>query len=52
VRVLIQVTSALMVVIGLILVVRGAVENGWFEVLVGLLFVAAGAGRLYVERAR
>jgi fucose permease len=52
VRVLIQVTSALLVAIGLILVVRGAAESRWFEVLIGLLFVAAGAGRLYVERAR
>jgi hypothetical protein len=52
VRVLIQVTSAIMVVLGLILVVRGSVETRWFEVLIGLLFVAAGAGRLYVERAR
>jgi hypothetical protein len=52
VRVLIQVTSTLMVVLGLILVVRGSVETRWLEVLIGLLFVAAGAGRLYVERAR
>jgi hypothetical protein len=52
VRVLIQVTSAIMVVLGLILVARGSVETRWLEVLIGLLFVAAGAGRLYVERAR
>ena len=51
-RVVIQVTSALLAVIGLILAGRGLVEGRWFEVLVGLLFLAAGAGRLYVERAR
>jgi hypothetical protein len=52
VRTAILISSALMVVIGLILTVRGLVETGWFEVLIGLLFLAAGAGRLYVERAR
>ena len=51
-RAVIQLTSALLVVIGLILVGRGLIESRWFEVLVGLLFVAAGGGRLYVERAR
>jgi hypothetical protein len=52
VRVAIQVTSALMIVIGLILSVRGVAEGHWLEVVVGLLFLAAGGGRLYVERAR
>jgi uncharacterized membrane protein HdeD (DUF308 family) len=52
VRVLIQISSALMVVIGVILVGRGLTETRWLEVLIGVLFVAAGAGRLYVERAR
>jgi hypothetical protein len=47
-----QVLSALMILIGLALVVRAAAERGVvsFGVLVGLLFVAAGAGRLYLER--
>jgi hypothetical protein len=50
-----QVLSMLMVLIGVALVARtlaaggGAVALG---VLVGLLFVAAGAGRLYAERRR
>jgi hypothetical protein len=52
VRVAIQVTSALMVVLGLVIAARGVFGDGWFAVLVGLLFVAAGAGRLYVERQR
>jgi hypothetical protein len=47
--------SALMIVIGVAIVVRTAVEGGGpaaFGILVGLLFVAAGAGRLYAERRR
>jgi hypothetical protein len=50
-----QVLSALMVLIGLAIVVRTVAEGGGavaFGVLVGLLFVAAGAGRLYAERRR
>jgi uncharacterized membrane protein HdeD (DUF308 family) len=52
VRVATQVLSALMIVIGLVLAGRGLAEGLWLAVLVGLLFVAAGAGRLYVERQR
>jgi hypothetical protein len=52
VRVAIQVTSALMIVIGAILSVRGLAEGRWLEALIGALFLAAGAGRLYVERSR
>jgi hypothetical protein len=52
VRVVVQVTSALMVVLGLVIAGRGVAGDGWFAVLVGLLFVAAGAGRFYVERQR
>ena len=50
-----QVLSTLMVLIGLAIVVRTLAEGGGaiaFGVLVGLLFVAAGAGRLYAERRR
>lgn len=48
-----QVLSALMVIIGLAMIVRtlagggGAVALG---LLLGVLFVAAGAGRLWAER--
>ena len=52
VRVATQVLSALMIVIGLALAGRGVAEAAWLAVVVGLLFVAAGAGRLYVERQR
>jgi hypothetical protein len=50
-----QVLSALMVLIGLAIVVRTVAEGGGvvaFGVLIGLLFVAAGAGRFYAERRR
>jgi hypothetical protein len=49
------VLSALMVVIGVAIVVRTVVAGGGpaaFGILVGLLFVAAGAGRLYAEWRR
>jgi hypothetical protein len=48
-----QLLSALMIVIGVAMIVRtlaaggGAVALG---LLLGVLFVAAGVGRLYVER--
>ncbi len=48
-----QVLSALMVVIGVAIVIRTLAEGGGalaFGLIVGLLFVAAGIGRLYVER--
>lgn len=52
-RVVTQVLSALMILIGLALAGRALVEGGmWVAVFVGLLFIAAGAGRLYVERHR
>jgi hypothetical protein len=47
-----QVLSALMIVIGLLLTGRGFAEGAWLAVIVGLLFVAAGAGRIYLERQR
>jgi hypothetical protein len=49
------VLSGLMVLIGFVIVVRTLVEGGGaaaFGVLVGALFVAAGAGRIYAERRR
>jgi hypothetical protein len=50
-----QVLSALMVLIGVSILVRTVAEGGGalaFGLLIGVLFVAAGAGRLYVERRR
>jgi hypothetical protein len=50
-----RVLSALMVVIGVAILVRTIAAGGGataFGVLVGVLFVAAGAGRLYAERRR
>jgi len=55
VRAATHVLSALMVLIGVAIVVRTVAEGGGaaaFGVLVGALFVAAGAGRLYAERRR
>jgi phosphotransferase system glucose/maltose/N-acetylglucosamine-specific IIC component len=49
------VLSGLMIVIGVALVVRTIAEGGGaaaFGILVGVLFMAAGAGRLYAERRR
>jgi hypothetical protein len=48
-----RVLSALMIVIGVAIVVRTLVEGGGalaLGLLLGVLFVAAGAGRLYAER--
>jgi hypothetical protein len=50
-----HVLSALMVLIGVAIVVRTLAEGGGpaaIGLVVGVLFVAAGAGRLYVERRR
>lgn len=47
--------SALMAMIGVALVVEAAVSAGGVvsaRTLVGLLFLAAGAGRIYVETRR
>jgi len=49
------VLSSLMVVIGLAMIVRAIAAGGGplaLGVVLGILFVAAGAGRLYVERRR
>jgi hypothetical protein len=48
-----RVLSALMILIGLAIVVRTLAAGGGplaLGLLLGLLFVAAGAGRLYAER--
>jgi len=55
VRALTRLTSGLMVFIGVAIVVRTIDAGGGataYGILVGLLFVAAGAGRLYVSRGR
>ena len=48
------VLSLAMVAIGIALVVEAIIGAGvlWVRLLVGLLFVAAGSGRLYVETTR
>lgn len=49
------VLSSAMVLIGVAMLVRTLVEGGGLlsgGVVLGLLFVAAGAGRLWVERGR
>jgi hypothetical protein len=48
-----QVLSGLMILIGVAMIVRTLVAGGGaiaLGLLLGVLFVAAGAGRLYVER--
>jgi hypothetical protein len=50
-----QLLSTAMVVIGVVILVRTLAGGGGalaFGLLVGLLFIAAGAGRLYAERRR
>jgi hypothetical protein len=49
-----KVLSGLMVLLGLWIAGRALVtgDGGWFGVVIGLLFVAAGSGRLYLERQR
>jgi hypothetical protein len=54
-RTLSQLLSVAMLVIGVAIIVRTFAAGGGalaFGMLVGVLFVAAGAGRLYVERYR
>ncbi len=49
------VLPALMVLIGIALIVRtlvAGVTGVAFGLLLGVLFIAAGAGRLYIERHR
>jgi uncharacterized membrane protein HdeD (DUF308 family) len=47
--------SALMIVIGVAMIVRTVAAGGGaiaLGLLLGILFIAAGAGRIYVERHR
>jgi len=44
--------SALMIVIGVAMIVRTIIVGGALGLLLGALFVAAGAGRLWAERQR
>ena len=44
--------SVTLVVIGLVLVVRTALLGGGIGLLLGALFVVAGAGRLYLLKRR
>lgn len=44
--------SALMVVLGLVLLVEGVVVGGTLGVVLGLLFVAAGSLRIWLLRGR
>jgi hypothetical protein len=50
-----RVLSGLMVLIGVAIIARTVAEGGGpvaLGLLLGVLFVAAGAGRLYAERRR
>ncbi len=54
-RALTLLTSGLMMLIGVAIVVRTIAEGGGpvaLGIVLGLLFVAAGGGRLYVESRR
>ena len=44
--------SLTLVVIGVVLVVRTALLGGGIGILLGVLFAAAGAGRLYLVKRR
>ena len=43
-----RVLSALMVLIGIALLARSLAGGVWLGLVIGILFVAAGAGRLYL----
>jgi hypothetical protein len=42
--------SALLTVIGVVLIGKGALGGGWAGVVIGALFLCAGLGRLYLSR--
>jgi uncharacterized protein (DUF58 family) len=44
--------SLVVVALGLALLVRGAIEGAPFGLLLGVLFLAAGIGRLHLLRRR
>ena len=48
----ILVMSGLMALIGFALIVRGAVQSNRTALVLGALFVAVGAGRIYLLRRR
>jgi hypothetical protein len=55
VRSVTRITSGLMILLGVAIVARTLAAGGGagaIGVLLGVLFVAAGAGRLYVQRER
>lgn len=51
-RDLVAVFGVVAIAIGLALIVRTAIEGGGVGIVLGLLFVALGAGRLYLLRRR
>jgi hypothetical protein len=51
-RNLIAVFGVVAVAIGIALIVRTAIEGGGVGIVIGLLFVGLGAGRLYLLRRR
>jgi hypothetical protein len=46
------VLPALMVLIGAALIVRSALIGAVIGIVLGVLFIGAGIGRIYLERAR
>jgi uncharacterized membrane protein HdeD (DUF308 family) len=51
-RVLVAVFGVVAIVIGIALIVRTKIEGGGVGIVLGLLFVALGAGRLYLLRRK
>lgn len=51
-RTLVRFSSLLLVVLGVAMLAYTAARGGGVGILIGLLFVAAGAGRLYLMRSR
>ena len=51
-RTLTTISASLLVALGLVMLVVTSWHGGGVGVLLGLLFVAAGAGRLYLLRKR
>jgi hypothetical protein len=51
-RDLVAVFGVVAIAIGIALIVRTAIAGGGIGILLGLLFVALGAGRLYLLRRR
>lgn len=52
VRQLTQLSATLMILLGLAMLVVTLTHGGGVGILLGVLFVAAGAGRLYLLRRR